>query len=86
MEKLFNSQHKNKNTTHPLEKKFMTVIKMVKQNFNDNHKNFRGREREFSIDFGLCWYGVQKYSGYGVLNDALGKVLARVWYFCFLMR
>ena len=51
----------------------MKVIKMVNQNFNDNHKNFRGYEREFSIDCGLCWYGVQKYSGYGVLNDTLWK-------------
>ena len=49
----------------------MKVIKMVNRNFNDNHKNFRRRAREFSIDYGLCWYGVQKYSGYGVLNDAL---------------
>ena len=32
----------------------MKVTKMVKRNFNDNHKNFRGRAREFSIDCGLC--------------------------------
>ena len=49
----------------------MKVIKMVNQNFNDIHKNFRSRVREFLINCGLCWYGVEKYSGYGVLKDAL---------------
>ena len=55
-------------------KNFMKVITIVNRSFNDNHKNFRGRAREFLIDCGLGWYGVQKYSGYGVvLNDALWK-------------
>ena len=31
----------------------MIIIKMVKQNFNDNDKNFRGRAREFSIGCGF---------------------------------
>ena len=51
---------------------------MVNRNFNDSHKNFRSRTKDLSIDCGLCWYGVQKYSGYGVLNDAL-EVLERFW-------
>ena len=50
---------------------------MVNINFNDNHKNFRGQAREFLIDCGLSWYGVQKYSGYGIFrierNGALWK-------------
>ena len=61
----------------------MKVIKMVNRNFNDNHKNFRRRARDFSIDYGLCWYGVQKYSGYGVLNDALWKDSGMGLVFCF---
>ena len=65
----------------------MKVIKMVNRNFNNNHKNFRGPAREFSIDCGLSWYGVQKYNGYGVLNGTpFGKILSLVWYFGFLMR
>ena len=48
------------------QKKFMKVIKMVNRNFNDNHKNFRSRAREFLIDCKIGWYGVQKYSAYGV--------------------
>ena len=51
----------------------MKVIKMVNQNFNDNHKSFKSRARQFLIDCGLCWYGVQKHSGYGVLNEALAE-------------
>ena len=46
---------------------------MVNQNFNDNHKSFKSRARQFLIDCGLCWYGVQKHSGYGVLNEALAE-------------
>ena len=62
-----------------LSKNFLKVIKMVNRNFDGNHKIFRGRARQFSIDCRLCWYGVQKYSDYGVLNHAL-EVLERFWH------
>ena len=61
------------------QKNFLKVIKMVNRNFDGNHKIFRGCAREFSIDCRLCWYGVQKYSDYGVLNHAL-EVLERFWH------
>ena len=60
---------------------------MVNRNFNNNHKYFRSRAREFLIDCGLCSYGVHKYSGYGVLNNALAVVETFwVWHFGFLKR
>ena len=48
-------------------------MKMV----NDHRKNLIGREREFLIECGLCWYEVQEYSGYSLFriewNDVLWK-------------
>ena len=65
----------------------MNVIKMVNQNFIDNLENFKRRAREFLIDYRLCWYGVQKYSGYGVLNNALAVLETfRVCHFSFPTR
>ena len=44
-------------TINPFSRKIFTkVIKIFNRNFSDNHKNFRSRAREFSIDCGLCWY------------------------------
>ena len=58
---------------------------MVNRNFNYNHKNVRTHARDLLIECGLCWYGGHKYSGYGVLNDALSalvwpKIYGRMYY------
>ena len=56
---------------------------MVHQNFDNNHKSFRSRAREFLIECRLCWYGVHKYRDYGVLNDVFPVL---VWDFEFLTK